>query len=220
VSRQFEALLTSRLAEGEVEIALERADWQRLERLVGLWLRYGRVMNLTSAKSPEELVPHVLEAILAVSLARDVGVGAGARWLDVGSGAGFPGLVVAALTEVELTMVEPRERRASFLEVALAQLQRSGRVLRGHVDVAAWRPLDRADEDKLEVGSFDAVSARAVYAPERWLEIGSSWAGLHGWVFAHLTPGKKSDLLNNPDRSMKFDQWSVCVFQNAQLRNK
>jgi len=208
------------MAEGEVEIVLERDDWRRLELLVELWLRYGRVMNLTSAKSPEELVPHVLEAILAVSLARDVGIGPGERWLDVGSGAGFPGLVVAALTEVELTMVEPRERRASFLGVALAKLQRSGRVLRGHVDVAEWRPLDREDEGKLEVGSFDAVSARAVYAPDRWLKIGSSWSGPQGWVFAHLTRDNVGQISENPDRSIKFDQWSVCVFGNSRSGNK
>ena len=208
------------MAEGELQISLERADWQRLELLVELWLRYGRVMNLTSAKSPAELVPHMLEAILAVALARDLGVGAGARWLDVGSGAGFPGLVIAALTEVELTMVEPRERRASFLEVALAQLQRSGRVLRGHVDVGAWRPLDRADEGALEVGSFDAASARAVYAPERWLDIGSSWVGPHGWVFAHLRPGNEGEFSLKTYRSMKIDQWSVCAFGGSKSENK
>lgn len=220
MSGHFEALLRSKMAEGELRIALERGDWRRLELLVDLWLRYGRVMNLTSAKSPAELVPHVLEAILAVALARDVGLGAGARWLDVGSGAGFPGLVIAALTEVELTMVEPRERRASFLEVALAQLERSGRVLRGHVDVAAWRPLDRADEEAIEVGSFDAVSARAVYAPNRWLEIGTSWVGPHGWVFAHLRPGNEADFSSKTYRSMNFDQWSVCAFGRAESGNK
>ena len=208
------------MAEGELQISLERGDWQRLELLVELWLRYGRVMNLTSAKSPAELVPHMLEAILAVALARDLGVGAGARWLDVGSGAGFPGLVIAALTEVELTMVEPRERRASFLEVALAQLQRSGRVLRGHVDVGAWRPLDRADEGALEVGSFDAASARAVYAPERWLDIGSSWVGPHGWVFAHLRPDNEGQFSLKTYRSMKIDQWSVCAFGGSRSENK
>jgi 16S rRNA (guanine527-N7)-methyltransferase len=37
------------------------------------------------------------------------------RWIDIGSGAGFPGLVVAALTEREVWLVEPRKRRAAFL---------------------------------------------------------------------------------------------------------
>ncbi len=215
MSGQIEALLTSKLAEAEVEISLERGDWRRLERLVELWLRYGRVMNLTAAKSPEELVPHVLEATLAVKLARELGVGSATRWLDVGSGAGFPALVIAALTEVELTLVEPRERRASFLEVALAQLKREARVLRGHVDVGAWKPLDPADREALEVGDFDAASARAVYAPDRWLEIGTSWVCPQGWIFSHLVRGKKGEESINPWRSIEFDRWSVSVFRRS-----
>jgi 16S rRNA (guanine527-N7)-methyltransferase len=213
-------MVTSKLVEGGVEFELTRGDCQRLERLVELWLRYGRVMNLTAAKSLEELVPHVLEAILAVSLARELGIASGARWLDVGSGAGFPGLVIAALTDVELTLVEPRERRASFLEVALAQLQRPARVLRGHVDAGAWSPLDRADENELRPGEFDAVSARAVYAPERWLEIGSTWANADGWIFAHLTRENVGNFRSNPLKSICFDQWSVSVFANCNLGNK
>ncbi len=215
MSGQIEALLTSKLAEAEVELALDRADWRRLDRLVELWLRYGRVMNLTAAKSPEELAPHILEASLAVKLARDLGVGAGSRWLDVGSGAGFPALVIAALTEVDLTLVEPRERRASFLEVALAQLQRRARVLRGHVDVSAWSPLDPSEQGALEIGMFDAASARAVYAPDQWLRIGSSWVGPQGWVFSHLVRGKEGDFSINPFRSIEFDRWSVSVFRSS-----
>ena len=215
MSSPIEALLTSKLVAAEVEISLERAEWRRLERLVDLWLRYGRVMNLTAAKSPEELVPHVLEAILAVKLARDLGASSGTRWLDVGSGAGFPALVIAALTDVELTLVEPRERRASFLEVALAQLQREARVLRGHVDVGAWKPLDPSEEGALEVGSFSAASARAVYAPDQWLRIASSWVCPHGWVFAHLMRGKEVQFSGNNLRSIEFDQWSVSVFSSG-----
>ncbi|MEO6215782.1 MAG: 16S rRNA (guanine(527)-N(7))-methyltransferase RsmG [Sphingomonas sp.] len=39
-------------------------------------------------------------------------------WLDIGTGAGFPGLVVAALTDRAVTLVEPRRRRAAFLSDA------------------------------------------------------------------------------------------------------
>lgn len=44
------------------------------------------------------------------------------RWIDIGSGAGFPGLVVAALTEREVWLVEPRKRRAAFLAETAATL--------------------------------------------------------------------------------------------------
>src|SRR5690348_6795510 len=40
---------------------------------------------------------------------------AGASWLDVGSGAGLPGIVIACLAEGPVTMVEPRRLRSEFL---------------------------------------------------------------------------------------------------------
>jgi 16S rRNA (guanine527-N7)-methyltransferase len=49
-------------------------------------------------------------------------------WLDIGTGAGFPGMVVAALTERRAILVEPRKRRAQFLEIAAGALGISNRV--------------------------------------------------------------------------------------------
>lgn len=200
---------------------LDKLAWVRLEKLAELWLRYGRVMNLTSAKTVEELAPHVLEAVLAVELALRLGLADGARWLDVGSGAGFPGLVIAALLEVELTLVEPRERRASFLEVALAQIKRPGRVLRGHIDRESWRSVGGDGHGQAPVpGCFDVVSARAVFSLERWLDIGSAWVGPDGWVFAHATRSAEQSLRVIPLQSLCFDRWSVIVFEGRELRNK
>lgn len=49
-------------------------------------------------------------------------------WLDIGSGAGFPGLVVAALTERRTVLVEPRKRRVEFLQAAAEALGIANRV--------------------------------------------------------------------------------------------
>lgn len=49
-------------------------------------------------------------------------------WLDIGTGAGFPGLVVAALTERRVLLVEPRKRRVEFLEAAARSLGIADRV--------------------------------------------------------------------------------------------
>ena len=72
------------------------------------------------------------------------------RWLDIGSGAGFPGLVIALLSEGEVVLVEPRKRRAAFLEHAVAELGLASRtrVIAQRVEMVA----DRAS----------VISARAV----------------------------------------------------------
>ena len=49
-------------------------------------------------------------------------------WVDIGSGAGFPGLVVAALSDRAVYLVEPRRKRAAFLDEAVAALGLGARV--------------------------------------------------------------------------------------------
>lgn len=74
-------------------------------------------------------------------------------WIDLGSGAGFPGLVIAILSQHQVTLVESRTRRVEYLERAVAMLDLEGRV------TIAGKTLE-----KLETEEFDVISARA-FAP-------------------------------------------------------
>ncbi|MCY1011175.1 class I SAM-dependent methyltransferase [Nannocystis pusilla] len=164
---------------------IETVAVDRLRLLLGLWHRFGRAFNLSGATDEAGLLGHVLEGLQVVALARRIGCDSAQRWLDVGSGAGFPGLVIAACLEVQVTLVEPRERRASFLDLAVNQIGRSDcRVVRGHVDGSAWRPIKAGEA--LVAGSFDWASARAVFAPEVWVELGKQWVKPGGVVVAHV----------------------------------
>lgn len=55
---------------------------------------------------------HIVDSAQLIGLADGAPAG---EWIDIGSGAGFPGLVIAALTERRVCLVEPRKRRAEFL---------------------------------------------------------------------------------------------------------
>jgi 16S rRNA (guanine527-N7)-methyltransferase len=82
--------------------------------------------------------------------------GPGERWIDVGSGAGFPGLVLAAcFPETSFTLLEPLKRRAGFLELRAAELGLP------NVQVEARRL------DKVEDGTYDVAVARALEEPGR-----------------------------------------------------
>jgi 16S rRNA (guanine527-N7)-methyltransferase len=61
---------------------------------------------------------HIVDSAQLIGLAAD----AAGDWLDIGTGAGFPGLVIAALTDRAVTLVEPRRRRAAFLSEAAETL--------------------------------------------------------------------------------------------------
>lgn len=76
-----------------------------------------------------------------------------ARWLDLGTGAGFPGLIVAMLHPGRVTLVEERRKRTDFLARALDLLGLGAKVtiIAGKIERAAPQP-------------FDVISARA-FAP-------------------------------------------------------
>jgi 16S rRNA (guanine527-N7)-methyltransferase len=84
-----------------------------------------------------------------------------ASWLDLGSGAGFPGLVVALLHRGAVALVEERRLRLDFLRRAVALLGLAGRT-----EVIAGRA------ESLEPRPFDVISARAVAPLPRLFELG------------------------------------------------
>ncbi|MFA6116523.1 MAG: RsmG family class I SAM-dependent methyltransferase [Sphingomonas sp.] len=67
---------------------------------------------------------HIVDSAQLIGLADDVE----GDWLDIGTGAGFPGLVVAALTARRTILVEPRKRRVEFLQSAAGALGIADRV--------------------------------------------------------------------------------------------
>ena len=84
---------------------------------------------------------------------------AGYRWVDIGSGAGLPGMVLAILLEDPITLIEPRRLRAEFLREAARSLGLSERV---RVECAK---VERAE------GTFDVITARAVASLDTLLAI-------------------------------------------------
>jgi 16S rRNA (guanine527-N7)-methyltransferase len=178
-----EAVLREACERLELETTTQKLD--KLLILKDFFKFYSRSMNLTGRSDDAALDSHIVEALQVVALAQQLGIGG--RWLDVGSGGGFPGLIVAAWLEVSLVLVEPRAKRASGLELALAKIGRQdARVLRGRLESGKWKPIEGA---ALEPG-FDAASARAVFSPDRWLTEVGPWMRPGGVIFLHLGTGE------------------------------
>ncbi len=102
-------------------------------------------------------------------------VPSGARVVDVGSGAGLPGIPLGlARPDLDVTLVEPMARRVEFLEEAVLDLVEAG--------ARSWRVIrGRAEERAVvsAVGQVDVVTARAVAPLPR----------LVGWCAGLLRPG-------------------------------
>ena len=128
----------------------------QLETFISLVQSYGTRFNLVGNLDREflenDLVCGSLEAL-------QLGTPSGTV-VDVGSGAGFPGIPLAiAVPEADFVLIESRKKRAAFLERVARELGL------GHVSVR--------HEDVNRVGSetFDWAMARAFAPPERWLEL-------------------------------------------------
>jgi len=113
---------------------------------LALLARWRGAMDLVG---PGPLEPHFDDAD---TVAR--AIEARGRWADLGSGAGFPGVALAAWhPEAEVTLVESREKRAAFLE----QLRRA-------LGLPNLRVL-RARAEDLPAGAWDGVISRAFAPP-------------------------------------------------------
>jgi 16S rRNA (guanine527-N7)-methyltransferase len=132
--------------------SVSRETWTRLDRFVALLLDRQQTMNLVAASTlPQLWTRHIADSLQLLALAP-----AARRWIDFGSGAGFPGLVIAcALADTPASavhLVESTRKKAAFLaEVA--------RELSLPVTVHAERIEDFATANRV---SFDVVTARAV----------------------------------------------------------
>ncbi len=113
----------------------------------------------------------------AAILAREEAAQGGApkRTVDVGSGGGAPGIplaifLVALRGKCDLTLVEPRSKRVTFLRTVSAQLTSV------RIDVVRGRSEDLAD------ASFDVAVSRATLPPDAWLTEGGRLAREAVWV--------------------------------------
>jgi 16S rRNA (guanine527-N7)-methyltransferase len=144
-----------------------KAHTAALTQYVGLVDAWNKKIDLTAAKTPSALVDVLLADSLV--LARRELVPEGAHLLDVGAGAGGPAVGLAIVRpDVRVTMVEPIGKRVAFLRTAIGTLGLAPRVtaLDGRIDPA--RPA--------LAGDFTITSARATFAPDEWLAIGSQLA--------------------------------------------
>jgi 16S rRNA (guanine527-N7)-methyltransferase len=130
--------------------SVSRETWDRLDAFVAFLKAEAVHQNLISASTVDHIwARHIVDcAQLLLSAPDHVG-----SWIDLGSGAGFPGIVIALLSDWHVTLVESRAKRIDYLDRAIRQLG-----IEGCTSVAGM-PVERVATAK-----YDVISARA-FAP-------------------------------------------------------
>jgi 16S rRNA (guanine527-N7)-methyltransferase len=140
----------------------------RLAHLAELVRAEAANQNLISASTLDSLwVRHIVDSAQLIQFADDIdGI-----WLDIGTGAGFPGLVVALLRDRPTILVEPRRRRADFLTVAAGALGISNNVtvMASKVEAVKLSASIISARAVAPVGALLASAAHVSKAETRWL---------------------------------------------------
>jgi 16S rRNA (guanine527-N7)-methyltransferase len=171
-------------------VPVSRETEADFETLVQQLTRWQAVKNLVGpATLPEVWTRHVADSAQLAGL-----VPAARRWLDLGSGAGFPGLVIAILmkgrTGAHVTLVESNGRKCAFLHEIVRLLGLPASVVNARIE----------DAVPALPGPFDAVTARAL-AP---LPV------LLGWTEKLLTSGVVGVFPKGQDVEAELTESAKC----------
>lgn len=157
---------------------IDTRQQQLLLRYMSLLSKWNKVYNLTAIREPAEMLGHHLLDSLSVLPYLWPG-----RWLDVGCGAGLPGLVLAiARPDWQFVLLDSNSKKTSFVQQAIIDLQLTN-VTVCCARVEAYRPPIL----------FDGIVSRAfadlglyVRLTRHLLNEGGRWAAMKGWAEKEL----------------------------------
>jgi 16S rRNA (guanine527-N7)-methyltransferase len=128
---------------------------KQFKKFTALLLEWNKIHNLTGAKTPADVEKNIEDSLFPTTFIEKP-----SSILDVGTGAGFPGLILAiAYPDVRTVLCEPRKKRASFLKYVAMELELS------NVEVVKMRVEDYSSE------AFALISSRAVTDTKMLLDL-------------------------------------------------
>lgn len=156
--------------------------------------RFGRKLNLTAIREEADVIDKHFADSLAV--ARRI---TGGTLLDVGTGAGFPGVPVAIVRpEVTVTAIDAARKKVGFLKALVATL-----------DLPNVRPVHLHLDRTPLLGTFDAAVARALDSVGEWVERAQPHVRSGGRILAMV--GRR------PDGHMLEDIAVACGLRLAEV---
>lgn len=158
---------------GTLAVALDGTQLDRLLDYLELIVKWNAVYNLTAIRDPEAmLTQHLVDCLALVPVLQRLTEGRTARLLDVGAGAGLPGIVVAiAMPSLAVTCIDTVGKKAAFMR------QAKGALGLGNLSV---------EEGRVEAlaGCFDLITSRAYASLADFVGSAGHLLAQSGWLVA------------------------------------
>lgn len=166
-------------------VAADGVTLDRLARYHALLTEWNARIDLTAVLDPEEMVDrHYLDS--AAPLALDL-IPQGARVIDVGTGAGLPGIPLCILRpDLRVTLLDAQRKRVTFLQAAIEALDLPAQAVHMRAEDAA--------RDEAHREAYDVAVSRAVAATPTLLELTLPFVRVGGRAIAWKGPGLQAEL--------------------------
>ncbi len=172
--------LAQKLAQGIAELGLSVSleQQQKLLDYIALLHKWNKTYNLTAIRDPQQMVSnHLLDSVAITPYLRS------GRWLDVGCGAGLPGVVMAIVQpDWQLTLLDSNSKKTGFVQQAVIELG----LKNVRVECARIEDFQAAER-------FDGIVSRAfaelgdfLRVTHRLLAPAGRWAAMKGWAEKEL----------------------------------
>ncbi|OGS93732.1 MAG: 16S rRNA (guanine(527)-N(7))-methyltransferase [Gallionellales bacterium GWA2_59_43] len=151
----------------QLGIALDVASQEKLLAYLALLDKWNRVYNLTAIRDPQQMVSnHLLDSLAILPHLWPE------RWLDVGCGAGLPGVVMAiARPDWQIVMLDSNSKKTGFVQQAIIELGLKNASVHC-VRVEEWHPQELFDgivsRAFTELGDFLRVTRHLMAEGGRW----------------------------------------------------
>lgn len=189
-----------------LQVDLDEGAVKRLLGYVDLLIKWNKIYNLTAIRAPDDILTHhVLDSLAAIEPLRRLIPNPAPRILDVGSGAGLPGAILAiACPQWQITCIDAVQKKTNFLQHAIGALAlpnlnaRHGRIeeVTERFDLVTARAF-------ASLAQFTTLSRNALAPQGIWCamkgkypedEIAALGAEIHVFHVEHLTvPGLDAD---------------------------
>ena len=190
-------MINTTLLKSEAEkigITLDETALNRLDKYAEMIVETNKTLNLTAITEPDEIVyKHFIDSL---SLLTVIELKNGAKVIDVGTGAGFPGVVLLiARPDIKITLMDGTNKRLNFIRSVLDEIGLDAEILHSRAELAG--------KDKAYREQFDLVTARAVANMNTLSEYCMPFVKVGG-VFAPMKAAKADEELDSAKGAIKL----------------